>query len=78
MGSKEIRQFLGSRKEADKCLYVSTGGFTKDAHYEAERSNVPLTLVDIDKLASIIERYYDNFSAEGRTLLPLKKTYLPL
>ena len=78
MGSKEIRQFLGSRKESDKCLYVSTGGFTKDAHYEAERSNVPLTLVDIDKLASIIERYYDNFSAEGRTLLPLKKTYLPL
>ncbi len=78
MSSKEIRQFLGSRKGSDKCLYVSTGGFTKDAHYEAERSHIPLTLVDIDRLALIIERYYDNFSAEGRALLPLKKTYLPL
>lgn len=78
MGSKEIRQFLGSRKEYDRCIFVSTGGFTKDARYEAERSTIPLTLVDIDRLAGIIERYYDNFSAGGKILLPLKKTYLPL
>lgn len=78
MGSKEIRQFLGSRKEYDRCIFVSTGGFTKDARYEAERSTIPLTLLDIDRLADIIERYYDNFSAEGKILLPLKKTYLPL
>lgn len=78
MGSKEIRQFLGSRKEYDRCIFVSTGGFTKDAKYEAERSTIPLTLMDIARLAGIIERYYDNFSAEGKILLPLKKTYLPL
>ena len=27
-GSKEIRAFLGGRKDTDKCIFVSTGGFT--------------------------------------------------
>ena len=78
MGSQEIRAFTGGRKTNDKCLYVSTGGFTKDAKYEAERSNVPLKLVDIDDLVNLITLHYDNFSAEGKILLPLKKVYLPL
>lgn len=62
----------------NKCLYISTGGFSKDAKYEAERSNVPLKLLDIDDLANLISLHYDNFSAEGKILLPLKKVYLPL
>jgi restriction system protein len=33
MGSQEIRGFLGGRHDGDKGLYVSTGGFTKDARY---------------------------------------------
>lgn len=78
MGSSEIRKFLGGRKAHDKCVFVSTGGFTQEAKYEAERATIPLTLVDIQKLSSIIERYYDNFSASGKVLLPLKKVYLPL
>lgn len=78
MGSAEIRKFLGGRKSHDKCVFVSTGGFSQDAKYEAERATIPLTLVDIKKLSSIIERYYDNFSASGKILLPLKKVYLPL
>jgi len=76
--SPEIRSFLGGRKEKDKCLYVSTGGFSKDAKYEAERSHIPLTLIDIDDLAHIISLHYDNFSVEGRMLLPLKKVYIPV
>ncbi len=45
MGSQEIRSFLGGRHKDDKGLYVSTGGFTKDAKYEAERASVPLTKI---------------------------------
>ncbi len=78
MSSQEIRAFTGGRKSTDKCLYISTGGFSKDAKYEAERSNVPLKLLDIDDLANLITLYYDKFSAEGKILLPLKKVYLPL
>lgn len=78
MSSQDIRAFTGGRKPSDKCLYISTGGFSKDAKYEAERSNVPLKLLDIDDLANLISLHYDNFSAEGKILLPLKKVYLPL
>lgn len=78
MSSQDIRAFTGGRNPSDKCLYISTGGFSKDAKYEAERSNVPLKLLDIDDLANLISLHYDNFSAEGKILLPLKKVYLPL
>lgn len=77
MGAPEIRKFIGGRKPEDKCLYVSTGGYTKEALYEAERSNVALTLIDINLLAETITRYYDHFSVEGKMLLPLKKVYIP-
>ena len=78
IGSQDIRSFLGGRQTTDKCIYVSTGGFSKDANYEAERSTIPISLVDIDKMAEIISLHYDKFSAEGKTLLPLKKVYIPL
>ena len=77
MGSQDIRTFLGGRKAGDKCLYVSTGGFSKDAKYEAERSAIDLTIIDIEDLANIISLHYDKFSVEGRSLLPLKKVYIP-
>lgn len=73
----EIRSFLGGRKLGDKCLYINTGGFAKDAKYEAERSSIALTILDIEDLAGIISLYYDKFSVEGRALLPLKKVYIP-
>ena len=41
MGAQALRSFLGGRTAGDRCLYVSTGGFTKDARYEADRSAVP-------------------------------------
>ncbi len=78
MGAQDIRTFIGGRQPNDKCLYVSTGGFTKEARYEAERSNTPLKLIDIDDLANLLSLHYDKFSAEGKTLLPLKKVYIPL
>ena len=31
MGADELRTFLGGRRSGDRCLYVSTGGFTKEA-----------------------------------------------
>lgn len=37
MGAPEIRSFLGGRHKDDKGLYVSTGGFTTQARYEAEK-----------------------------------------
>jgi restriction system protein len=77
MGAKEIRTFLGGRKPGDKCLYVSTGGFAKDAHYEADRASVPLTLVPLPVLRQLLVDHYEKLDAETRALVPLKKLYWP-
>lgn len=77
MGSSELRSFLGGRHKDDKGLYVSTGGFTKEAEYEAERSSIPLTLMDMDSLAQAVAEYYDRMDAETRAMLPLVRVYWP-
>jgi restriction system protein len=77
MGSQEVRSFLGGRHKDDKGLYVSTGGFSKDAQYEAERSSIPVTLMDMDMLALAVTEYYDRMDAEAKALLPLMRIYWP-
>ena len=77
MGSQEIRSFLGGRHRDDKGLYVSTGGFSKDAKYEADRATIPLTLMDADDLVHAIVEYYDRMDIETQALLPLRKVYWP-
>jgi restriction system protein len=78
MGAKEIRSFMGGRKQGDRCLYVSIGGFSKDAHYEAERSLIPLTLVNMADLRKLLVDHYDRLDAETRALVPLRKIYWPV
>ncbi len=77
IGSQDLRSFLGGLRPGDRGLYVSTGGFTKEAKYEAERSNTPATLVDLDELARLVVTHYDNFDLEGRALIALVKVYWP-
>lgn len=78
MGSQEIRSFLGGRHKDDKGLFVSTGGFTKEARYEAERASIPLTLMDLDQLVDAVVEHYEQMDSECRVLLPLAKLYWPL
>lgn len=56
---------------------MSTGGFTRAAHYEAERSNIPRTLLDLDRLVDLLVAYYEAVDVETRALVPLVKTYWP-
>jgi restriction system protein len=78
MGPQEVRSFVGGLREGDRGLYVSTGGFTKEARYEADRATVPVTLVDLDTLATLAVEHYANFDQEGRALLPLVQIHWPL
>jgi restriction system protein len=77
MGAQEIRTFLGGRHKDDKGLYVSTGGFTKDARYEAERASIPTTLMDLDQLVDALLEHYDGLDSETRVLLPLTRLFWP-
>jgi len=76
-GSQQIRSFLGGRHKDDKGLYVSTGGFTKDARYEAERASIPTTLLDLDGLVDSVIENYENMDSDMRAMLPLVKLYWP-
>lgn len=75
--SEKIRSFLGGRHETDKGLYVSTGGFTKDARYEAERGRIPVTLMDLDDLVKVLLEHYEKMDVEMQRLIPLRKVYWP-
>lgn len=77
MGADKIRGFIGGLRTGDQGLYVSTGGFTKEANYEAERASVPITLVDLDNLALLVVEHYDHFDPDGRSLIPLTRVYWP-
>ena len=77
MGAQEVRSFIGGLREGERGLYVSSGGFTKEARYEAERSKVPITMLDLDELVSAIVTHYDEFDSDGRALLPLVRVYWP-
>jgi restriction system protein len=78
MGSQEIRSFLGGRHADDRGLYVSTGGFSKEAHYEAERASTVTHLMSLDGLARALVDQYENLDSIGRRLLPLTKLYWPI
>lgn len=77
IGSPEMRSFLGGLRPGDRGMYVSTGGFTKEGKYEAERSNSPITLLDLDDLAELTVMHYDTFDLEGRALITLVKVFWP-
>jgi restriction system protein len=77
MGSKEIRGFVGGRHKDDRGLYVSTGGFTKDARYEADRSSVPLTLWTLEELTKALLDNYDGVDSRTRALVSLRTFYVP-
>lgn len=76
MGAKEIRNF-NSVIRGRKGLYISTGGFSKDAKYEAERTNEQLTLIGADRLVKLIVQNYDDFDVDTKLLIPLSKIYWP-
>nr|WP_321870966.1 restriction endonuclease [Paraburkholderia tropica] len=77
MGTDKIRSFLGGRHPDDRGLYVSTGGFSKEAYYEADRASVPLTLWTSDHVVRALLDHYEATDAATKRLVPLKKTYVP-
>lgn len=77
ISADQIRSFIGGRQAGDRCLYVSTGGFTKDARYEAERSSIPITLISMPELRELLTEYYDRLSPNGIALVPLTRIYWP-
>ena len=72
-----LRSFIGGLRNSDRGLYVSTGGFTKEAIYEADRATIPVKLLDLDQFVRLLVDNYDNADTETRAILPLVQIYWP-
>ena len=77
LSAPQVRAFIGGLRAGDRGLYVSTGGFTKEARYEADRANVPVRLLDLDGLVKLYVGSYDKDDEETRALLPLTRIWWP-
>lgn len=77
MGAPAVRSFIGGLRASDRGLYVSTGGFTKEARYEADRANVPVRLLDLDAFVRHYVEVYDRVNDDTRSILPLTRIWWP-
>lgn len=77
MGAPAVRAFIGGLRAGDRGLYVSTGGFTKEARYEADRANIPMRLLDLDAFVRHYVEIYDKTDDDTRSILPLTRIWWP-
>lgn len=71
-----VRGFMALLGDADVGLFVSTGGFTKDAQDEARRQEKRrVMLVDLRRLFDLWVEHYDQIPETQRRLLPLRPVY---
>lgn len=71
----EIQQLLGANPLDTNSLFVSTGEFTSKAEEVAKHNFV--RLVDLEEFVELIENWYERMPGEVRSLLSLKKIYVP-
>lgn len=74
---QEVRQLIGVlQKDGDVGIFISSGGFTPDAKAAARNSNVHVELVDLPRLISLWQEFYQKLMDEDKTKLPLFPIYL--
>lgn len=76
IGVEELRSFLALINDDDVGIFVTTGGFSKDAtdlarHQERRR----ITLIDQKKLVDLWIEYQGKVASDKRNALPLKPIY---
>lgn len=76
IGTEELRSFLALINNDDVGIYVTTGGYSKDAlelarHQETRR----VMLIDQQRLVELWIEYQDKVDPQKRSALPLKPIY---
>jgi len=71
-----LRSFMALLGGDDVGIFVSTGGFTKDAEEEARtQQNRQVTLINLERLYELWVEHLDKLDQEARDLFPLKPIY---
>lgn len=71
----EVRELAGILAPDERGIFVSSGGFTKDAL--ADPSSSRIAFVDGERLQELLVEYYDRLSQDVQTLVPLRRLYFP-
>jgi restriction system protein len=72
----EIRAFLAVLSQGDVGIFVSTGGFTKDAESEARHQETRrIMLLDLERLFDLWVEHYAQIPKTASRLLPLRPVY---
>jgi restriction system protein len=71
----EIRALNGVLGQTERGIFVSSGGFTKDALNEPATARI--VLVDGERLQSLLVEYYDRLDQDTKSLVPLRRLYFP-
>jgi restriction system protein len=75
-GREEIAALRGIiRAEREIGLFVSSGGFTRDAKREAERGAVHIELIDLDRFLHLWQQHYEKLAEAKRAKLRLEPVY---
>ena len=61
----------------DRVNHVCTGVFTKEARYEADRTSVPIRLLDLDSFVRNYVEVYDKVNDIDHAILPLTRIWMP-
>lgn len=72
-----IRSFLGGRGPGDRGIFVSTGGFSREARYEADRASIPVQLLDADDLVRLLVENDEKLAPEIARMVPLRRIWWP-
>lgn len=76
IGRPQIQQLGGTAQQGEHGLFFTLGDFTNDARtYEQMTPN--LRLLGGQDIAELVFRHYDNFSPEWKSVIPLRRRYLP-
>ena len=68
-----LRSFMAVLGDDDVGLFVSTGGFTRDAEFEARtQEKRRITLISLDKLFDLWVEHYEKLTDQARRRLPLR------
>ncbi len=71
-----LRSFMATLGDSDVGLFVSTGGFTRDAEAEARgQEKRRIMLVDLKRLFDLWVEHYDRIPEPQKRLLPLKPVH---
>lgn len=76
VSAEGLRSFMAVLGDDDIGIFISAGGFTKEAETEARaQQKRHVTLLDLERLFDLWVEHYARIPEEGRRLLPLRPVY---